>query len=121
MTWLARLKAQKVPSDHPTETTKSVSVVSVGTPTGHVQRIRGDAAPAIDPAPDPDRWSWPHSTAMNTTEIETFMARLALYSDQGMSPCEAECLADRLVVRDRGQRIGNISRENSNMISEWGI
>ena len=34
---------------------------------------------ANDPAPDPDRWSYPHSAAMNTAEIDRFTARLARF------------------------------------------
>jgi hypothetical protein len=50
---------------------------------------------------DPDRWYWPHSTAMNTVEIEAFTARLATFADKGVSHGEAEALADQLVTRDR--------------------
>jgi len=55
-----------------------------------------------DPAPaDPDRWCWPHSTAMNTAEIDTFTARLASFTNKGLSLADAERTADRLVIRDR--------------------
>lgn len=50
---------------------------------------------------DPDRWCWPHSTAMNGAEIDTFMARLHRFTDKGMSRIDGEALADKLVVRDR--------------------
>lgn len=60
-----------------------------------------DTKAANDPAPDPDRWCWPHSTAMNTAEIDTFTARLARFTDKGASLEEAERLADKLVIRDR--------------------
>lgn len=56
---------------------------------------------ANDPAPDPDRWCWPVSTAMNTGEIDSFEARLARFTDKGLMLDEAERLADRLVNRDR--------------------
>ena len=56
---------------------------------------------ANDPAPDPDRWCWPHSAAMNTTEIDTFTARLARFTDRGLNLDDGERLADRLVIRDR--------------------
>lgn len=49
----------------------------------------------------PDRWYWPHSTAMNTVEIEAFTARLETFAEKGVSPGEAEVLADKLVTRDR--------------------
>ena len=63
--------------------------------------------PANDPAPDaaldPDRWCWPCSPAMNTAEIDRFTARLARFTDHGVIQGDAECLADRLVIRDREQ------------------
>lgn len=59
------------------------------------------ATPDPAPATDPDRWCWPHSPAMNTTEVDTFTARLARFTDKGVSYDEAERLADALVIRDR--------------------
>ena len=56
---------------------------------------------ANDPTPDPDRWCWPHSTAMTGAEIDTFTARLGRFSDKGLSLDDGEALADKLVVRDR--------------------
>ena len=42
MNWLARLKKiEAPPNGEPTETTKRVSVVFVGTPTGHIQKTGG--------------------------------------------------------------------------------
>ncbi len=52
-------------------------------------------------APDPDRWCWPHSTAMNTGEIATFSAQLLRFISKGVGVINAEALADRLVIRDR--------------------
>ena len=54
-----------------------------------------------EPGADPDRWCYPHSTAMNTVEIDTFTARLARFTDKGLPLTHAEKLADRLVTRDR--------------------
>ena len=51
--------------------------------------------------PDPDRWAWPHSEAMNGREIDTFTARLARFTDKGLMLDDAEKLADKLVTRDR--------------------
>ena len=88
--WLARLKT---PDTHATKPTKP----SQGDEkTGFVGFV---ADPA--PASDPDRWCWPHSPAMNTGEIDTFMARLARFTDKRVSYDEAERLADALVIRDR--------------------
>ncbi len=50
---------------------------------------------------DPDRSCWPHGDAMNTVEIDTFTARLARFTDKGMSLPDAEALADKLVMRNR--------------------
>lgn len=38
---------------------------------------------------------------MNTTEIDTFTARLARFTDRGLILADAESLADKLVTRDR--------------------
>jgi hypothetical protein len=56
---------------------------------------------ANDPAPDTDRWCWPHSSAMNTVEIDIFMVRLRTFADKGLPTNEAETLADKLALRDR--------------------
>lgn len=60
-----------------------------------------DRKAANDPEPDPDRWCWPHSSAMNTGEIDTFLQRAALFAQRGLSADDAETLADMLVKRDR--------------------
>jgi len=52
---------------------------------------------------DPDRWCWPHSSAMNGAEIDTFAARLYQFTDKGLSRNDGEALADKLVLRDRDQ------------------
>ena len=52
---------------------------------------------------DPDRWCWPHSSAMNGAEIDTFAARLHKFTDKGLARNDGEVLADRLVLRDRDQ------------------
>jgi len=48
-----------------------------------------------------DASCWPHSSAMNGAEIDTFTARLARFTDKGLSLDDAERLADKLVIRDR--------------------
>lgn len=50
---------------------------------------------------DPDRHSWPHTTAMNTAEIDTLNARVQLFSRHGLDQTQAEGVADGLVIRDR--------------------
>lgn len=76
------------------------SVATVATVTVAIAQ----KAAANDPAAvlhDPDRWTWPHSAAMNGTEIDAFMARLARFTDKGLGLDGAEALADKLVTRDR--------------------
>lgn len=102
MSWLARLKKTEIaPEQDATKTTKRVSVVSVAPIPAPIQKTGGESAAANDPAPDPDRWAWPHSDAMNTGEIDTFTARLSRFTDKGLSLTDAEALADKLVIRDR--------------------
>ena len=105
MNWLARLKKMDTaPERDATETTKRVSVVFVAPGIAPIQKTAGDSPAANDPAaamPDPDRWAWPHSEAMNGREIDTFTARLARFTDKGLMLDDAEKLADKLVTRDR--------------------
>jgi hypothetical protein len=102
MNWLARLKKiDTTPTAEPTETTKRVSVVFVGSDIPPMPKTRGDAPAANDPTPDPDRWAWPHSAAMTGAEIDTFTQRLARFTDKGVNLDDAEALADKLVMRDR--------------------
>lgn len=53
-------------------------------------------------AEDHDRWSWPHSSALNSAEIDLFHYRLKKFKDKGLNRDAAEMLVDRLVIRDRG-------------------
>jgi hypothetical protein len=46
-------------------------------------------------------YTWPNSQAMNPGEVDTFTARLARFTDKGVSYDDAERLADALVIRDR--------------------
>jgi hypothetical protein len=120
--WLARLKNEKAPDPHareprqPSQENKAAGFLGLQAyPPAPFQKIgvvdsvtvkpaptaANDApAPATEPAADPDRWCWPHSTAMNTGEIGTFTARLARFTARGVSYDEAERLADVLVIRD---------------------
>lgn len=52
---------------------------------------------------NPNRWCWPHSSAMNGVEIDTFAARLHKFADKGLARNDCETLADKLVLRDRDQ------------------
>jgi hypothetical protein len=112
MSWLARLKNHKAPDAHATKPTKppeqAGGVGFVGfvahSPTPF-QKIEASEAAANDatttPAADPDRWCWPHSEAMNGQELDTFTARLARFTEKGLTLAQAEAAADRLVIRDR--------------------
>ena len=102
MNWLARLKKIDIaPGMDATETTKRVSVVFVAPDMAPMPKTGSDSPAANDPAPDPDRWAWPHSQAMTGREIDTFTARLARFTDKGLSLDDGEALADKLVTRDR--------------------
>ena len=57
--------------------------------------------PANEASADADRWCWPHGAAMNTAEIDTFTARLARFTDKGLTLYDAQALSDKLVKRDR--------------------
>ena len=112
-TWLARLKNQNTPEAGATKPTKPTQdthaggfVGFVAYPQGHIQKIDGAVAnpetPAANsPTTDPDRWAWPHSSAMNGQELDTLMARQDLFCQRGASAQDAERLADSLVIRDR--------------------
>ena len=105
MNWLARLKnIDTAPKAEATEPTKPGYVGFVAPDMALMPKTRGNAPAANDPAPitqNPDRWCWPHSEAMNSAEINTFKARLARFTDKGLSLDDGEALADKLVTRDR--------------------
>jgi hypothetical protein len=113
MSWLARLKRQTAldqgatkPTQPPEVDHEAGFVGFVACPPAAVQKIKALKAAANDVAAetlaaDPDRCCWPHSNAMNGQEIGTLMARLAEFTDKGLSLEEAEHLADKLVIHDR--------------------
>ena len=68
---------------------------------------------------DPDRWCWPHSSAMNGAEIDTFTKRRSLFTGKGISQDEAEAVADKLVLRDRDLDDRRLCLECSNLQSHW--
>ena len=72
----------------------------------HRQAIRDHRAELLSllaPPPDPDRWCWPHSDAMNGAELEQFAKRAQQFTRCGITAEAAETMADRLVIRDREQ------------------
>ena len=86
------------------KTTESPLMGVMGVPSGQIQeKTHSKLCAANDANPDSDRWCWPASDAMNTAELETFMARLARFSAKGMTIADGEVLADKLVIRDREQ------------------
>lgn len=113
MSWLALLKKQTTSEPDATKPTKPQEDVLgggfvgfVACPSEPIQKNKPVEAAANDTpaetlAANPDRCCWPQSDAMNGQEIDTFMGRLALFTDKGLSQDEAERLADKLVVRDR--------------------
>lgn len=114
MNWLARLKnvplaeADATKAMKPLHTLAETGFVGSVAPNWVVlEKIESSAAAMNDPVVtatnDPDRWCYPHSSAMNTAEIENFMARLSRFSTKGMTIFDAEALADKLVTRDREQ------------------
>lgn len=58
-------------------------------------------AEGVTPSVDPDANCWPHSTAMNGTELDLFAARLHRFTNKGLNYIDSEALADKLVIRDR--------------------
>ena len=80
-------------------TVASVATVTVATLKKTPWAANAPTTPA--PATDPDRWCWPHSTAMNSGEIDAYTMRVARFTDRGLSLADAEAQADRLVIRDR--------------------
>ena len=71
-------------------------------PTNDVDLIPHEGEQVSTPAAlDPDRHCWPCTEAMNSTEIDTFAARVIRFTDKGVTPTDGEALADKLVTRDR--------------------
>ena len=109
MSWLERLKNLERPGTHPREPREPGFLGLQGCPPGGVQKFEGAPAPAANDTDkeveteslDPDRYCWPHSSAMNTAEIDRFLRREAHFTNKGLAAEEAERLADRLVIRDR--------------------
>ena len=89
----------------------AVPFVAVSAMSGTLSSVLAVPSPAvlekhdfsIAVTEDPERWCWPHSSAMNGAEIDTFAARLHQFTDKGLARNEGEALADKLVVRDREQ------------------
>lgn len=102
MKWLQRLKAAAKARTDATKPTEPGFVGFVAYPDGASENFTvPEQPPANEATADPDRWCWPQGAAMNTVEIETFTARLARFTDKGLTLDDAEALAAKLVQRDR--------------------
>lgn len=102
MNWLVRLKKISTPPEpDTTEPTKPGFVGFVAPDMALTPKTGGDSPVANDSPSDPDRWCWPHSSAMSGAEIDVFTARVARFTDKGLGLDDADDLADKLVKRDR--------------------
>lgn len=115
MNWLARLKKIEInPKPEPTETTKTVSVVFVGSISAPAPKIGGDSIAANDSALTPmtavagvDLIPQKGVKALTTTpampgrDADTFTARVIRFTSKGMSLTDGETLANKLAIRDR--------------------
>lgn len=121
MNWLARLKKQNGPEPHPTKPTEPGFVGFVAPSPGHTQKFEGAAPPAAnDNTPDPDRDCWPHSSAMNTAELDRMVGRVELFVARGLNLFDATALADKLVRRDRDGDDRRLCLECSSLNSGTG-
>lgn len=130
MNWLARLKKAQIPPDmDATNATKPGFVGFVASIPAPIQKTQALSPAANDPAQavgrlvnpvpaaladtqmlvvsstaaaidDPDRWGWPHSSAITGREIDALIERTSLFIRRGLPALEAELLADKL-TRDR--------------------
>lgn len=133
--WLARLKNEKAPDTHareprqPNQGDENAGFLGLQAyPPGSLQKIRvvdsvkptaANDAPATEPAIDPDRWCWPHSSALNSTEIDLNLSRLARFTDKGLSYGDAERVAEKLVIRDRKGDDRRLCLECSHLQRSW--
>lgn len=78
------------------ESTGSVAKIAVA-PSADAK----NSVPRASPRPDPDRYCWPQSMAMNSVEIERFAKRRQVFIAKGLDEAAADELADKLVTRDR--------------------
>ena len=95
----------------------TVATVAVANPPGS-EAAPAEAIGTVPVSADADRWCWPHSSAMNTAEINRFTGRVALFVAKGMTSTDADALADKLVTRDRDGDDRRVCLECANL-SGW--
>ena len=123
MKWLQRLKSAPTPDANATKPTEPGFVGFVACPDGASENFTApQQTPANEATSDPDRWCWPHSSAMSTAEIDAFTVRLARFTDKGLSLDDAEALADKLVTRDRDNDSRRLCLECAHLqgVGRWG-
>lgn len=94
---------------------------SIAQVDGGMNRPDAEALAAQGMARDPDRHCWPNTNAMNTAEIDTFTARVHLFTARGVSTTEAEGMADALVLRDREADARRLCLECSHLRRSAGL
>lgn len=80
-----------------------------------LKQSRAEAAAAEVVATNPDADCWPHSPAMNGSEIDLFAERLVRFTGKGLTTDDAESLADKLVKRDRDKDDRRVCLECANL------
>lgn len=70
------------------------------TPTATISQL-ATLASNDEPHPDPDRWCWPHSDAMNGAELDRMTLRLRMFKRHGIADSEADRMADKLMKLER--------------------
>ena len=72
---------------------------------------------SIDEVEDTKRWYYLNSSAMNATEIDTFLARFHKFLGKGYARNSAETVAEELVFRDRELDDRSVCLECTHLIS----
>ena len=102
MKWLQRLKSATTTNTDATKPTGPGFIGFVACPVATSEKFAAPKQPPANEArTDPDHWCWPYGSAMNTAEIDTFTARLARFTDKGLTLADAETLVDGLTKRER--------------------
>ena len=114
---LATVTGATVATDRPHCLPSVASVATVSVATAQKQAANDPAASVLDP----DRWCWPHSSAMTGREIDTFTARLHHFTRRGLVESDAETLADKLVTRDREADDRRLCLECAHLAGRAGV